>query len=167
MTTANALVIDAVRAGVLLIADGARLRYKSLGRIPPDLARQIKAQRDDVLALLRGAEADAPAPETDGGNAPHRMSADLSAILRNAFEPWKLEPVRIELGARYQASNPRRQAVIDLLLPVLRATPDRAVALRDAWAERIAICRVDGGLSVEDAEALALNELKSSIANWQ
>lgn len=40
----------------------------------------------------------------------------------------------------------------------------RAVALRDAWRERLAICTVDGDLSIRDAEAVALDELRTIVA---
>ena len=34
-------------------------------------------------------------------------------------------------------------------------------ALRDAWRERVAICTNDGGLVIEEAEAVALDEIES------
>ena len=43
----------------------------------------------------------------------------------------------------------------------------RAVALRDAWRERLAICTMDGNLPVRDAEGVALNELRSILAGRQ
>ena len=53
MTATQALIVDAVRAGVLLYPDGDALKYKALRAMPSDLAERIKAHRDDLLALLR------------------------------------------------------------------------------------------------------------------
>jgi hypothetical protein len=38
--------------------------------------------------------------------------------------------------------------------------------MRDAWHERLAICTLDGDVSVRDAEAIALDELRL-LAQWQ
>ena len=40
------------------------------------------------------------------------------------------------------------------------ADPNQAVALRDAWRERLAICTIDGGVPEADAERIALAELE-------
>lgn len=37
---------------------------------------------------------------------------------------------------------------------------DQAIAMRDAWEERMAICTVDGGLPEREAETVALSELR-------
>ena len=49
---------------------------------------------------------------------------------------------------RYIANNPRRQPVIDLIWPIAQVNPARARDLANAWMERVAICEIDGGLSV-------------------
>jgi hypothetical protein len=36
----------------------------------------------------------------------------------------------------------------------------RAISLRDAWRELLAICEIDGGLTPEDATRVALHELQ-------
>lgn len=61
---------------------------------------------------------------------------------------------------RYIADNPRRQPVIDLIWPIEQVDPERARDLADAWMERVAICEIDGGLLPEDAENIALEELR-------
>ncbi len=43
----------------------------------------------------------------------------------------------------------------------------RAAALRDAWRERMAICTMDGAISLADAERIALDELGSILAERQ
>ena len=38
-----------------------------------------------------------------------------------------------------------------------------AVAMRDAWRERLAVCTIDGGLTEDHAEQVALNELETIL----
>jgi hypothetical protein len=75
-----------------------------------------------------------------------RVKADKPALLR------------LVVGHDYVAANPVRQRVIDLLLPIFRADSDRAITLRDAWMERIAIVAADPDCA-EQAEAVAWVEL--------
>jgi hypothetical protein len=118
MTPAHALIIDATRAGVLLIPDGNRLRFKALRAIPGDLAERLRANRADVLALL---------------------------------------------DARHDPTCPRNRTSAALRLARGR---DRckAVALRDAWRERLAICTADSGLTVQQAEIVAADEITLQLA---
>ena len=65
---------------------------------------------------------------------------------------------KAELLALLQEAGPRTEAA-RMLRQVRRAgDSELAIALRDAWRERVAICEIDGGLSREDAEAEALTE---------
>ena len=54
MTSPTTLIVDAVRAGVLLIPQGERLTYKALDRVPGELAQRLRTHKADVLAVLRG-----------------------------------------------------------------------------------------------------------------
>ena len=54
-----------------------------------------------------------------------------------------------------------------LIRQVERTDPDLATTLRDAWRERVAICTMDGGLSPATAVAVALDELRTILANRQ
>ena len=81
-----------------------------------------------------------------------RVKADKPALLR------------LVGGRDYVAGNPARQRVIDLLLPIFRADPDRAVTLRDAWMERIAIVASDLDCA-EQAEAVAWAELVARMGD--
>ncbi len=54
-----------------------------------------------------------------------------------------------------------------LIRQVERTDPDRAANLRDAWEERLAICSEDSGLSPATAVAVALDELRSLLADRQ
>lgn len=166
MTPAASLIVDGVRAGVLLYVAGGALRFKALGAMPADLAARIKAARADVLALLRPpdpAPADGPDTQPAPADAPRAKPAGLLAIVGDAFAPLVLDVVSSDGPAPYVARNPARQPVIDLLLPIFQRDPDRAIALRDEWAERIALCTIDGGQSEVEAEAIAVADLKSSL----
>jgi len=37
------------------------------------------------------------------------------------------------------------------------------VAMRDAWRERLAVCTIDGGLTEDHAEQVALDELETML----
>lgn len=79
-----------------------------------------------------------------------RVKADKPALLRL-------------VGSHgYIADTPARQRVIDLLVPIFRADPDRAIALRDAWMERIAIVAADPDCA-EQAGAVSLAELENAL----
>lgn len=60
-----------------------------------------------------------------------------------------------------------RDAAARIIREARRRDGLRARDLLDAWEERVAICTVDGDLSIRDAEAVALNELGSSLAERQ
>ena len=49
-----------------------------------------------------------------------------------------------------------RRQVAGLLRQARRTQRDVAVAMRDAWDERLAICTIDGGLAEVHAEQVAL-----------
>lgn len=162
MTPAHALIVDAMRAGVLLIAQGDRLRYKALASLPPDLAERIKAHKPALLALLRPAPADGPDAPPDATDAPRAKPAGLLAVVRDAFAPLVLDVVDVRHDATWP-TRPRNRAARLIRQARRRHGRDRAVALRDEWAERMAICTIDGGQSEADAERIALHELRNSL----
>lgn len=45
----------------------------------------------------------------------------------------------------------------------IRGQAGEAVAMRDAWRERLAICTFDGGLTEDHAEQVALEELETML----
>ncbi len=82
-----------------------------------------------------------------------------------------------ELAERVKAHKPNLMAILRVTGPRVEAARmirqarqtsnrDLAVALRDAWRERVAICEIDGGLSQEVAEAVAKKELKNILHLW-
>ena len=56
---------------------------------------------------------------------------------------------------------PRRHAARAIRQARRSGDKDRATALRDGWHERVAVCVVDGGLRLEDAERVAVGEVCS------
>lgn len=56
MNVAEGLIIDAVRAGVLLYTDRGKLRYKALRTMPFELVQRVRANREDVLSRLNSNE---------------------------------------------------------------------------------------------------------------
>lgn len=45
----------------------------------------------------------------------------------------------------------------------IREKTGEAVAMRDAWRERLAVCTIDGGLTEDRAEQVALDELETML----
>ena len=83
------------------------------------------------------------------------MSFDAVEFLQDLFKPTTA-PVAI--SARRRAADLIRQARRE-------GHHDHAIALRDAWHERIAVCMIDGGMTQEAAEQVALSELEGLCTN--
>lgn len=81
-----------------------------------------------------------------------RTPFDTVAFLAGLYQPAPADPGPL---------TPRQQAA-DLIRQARRADHGRAVAMRDAWAERMAICTIDG-MSEADAERVALAELAGMV----
>ncbi|MEX2216177.1 MAG: hypothetical protein WD768_18850 [Phycisphaeraceae bacterium] len=108
MTPAQSLIVDAMRAGVLLFAEGDRLRFKARAALPTELAERIEALKPRLLALLScpagqqfandDAETDAglpiyssadeplPAPQTTREAGAHALILTYSA--RRRVQEW-------------------------------------------------------------------------------
>ena len=157
MTAAQAIIVDAARAGVLLYLAGDALRFKALGRMPADLSERIKASKAAVLALLRSSPDKSPDAQPDAADAPRGKPADLLGTLRDAMAPWTLEVVSV----RPDPTWPRNRAARLIREARRRQGRDRAITLRDAFTERVAICTIDGGQDQRQAERIAVHEIES------
>jgi hypothetical protein len=75
------------------------------------------------------------------------------AAVRSVFSGTRIEAVA-RLGPRGERlpPEPRREAAAMLRGARAAGDPERAVAMRDAWRERVAICTTDGGLSEGEAQ---------------
>ena len=67
------------------------------------------------------------------------------------------------IQARIELAKKRLARTAQLIRDARRIDAGRAVAMRDAWRERLAICTVDGGLTSEDAEEICLAELEMML----
>ncbi len=171
---ASSLLVELVQRGIELRAVGDRLRYRPRSAMTPDLADRLAAHRGELLAILKAADlgaGDSAAPLPTYTPQERRLldgcpAAALAAVdaAKRAFAPLG--------GATVEAVTPFKSAARDgaarLIRDARRGGDDRrAVTLRDAWRERLAICTVDGDLSIRDAEAVALDELGSILAVGQ
>ncbi len=151
------LLVELARRGIELRAVGDRLRYRPRAAMTPDLADRLTAHRGDLLATYTPEErrrlADGPSATLAAIEAAKEAFAQVGSVTVEAVRPFKS-------AARDEAARLIRDA---------RRGGDvgRAVALRDAWRERLAICTMDGDLPLRDAERVALDELGSMLAQRQ
>ena len=68
-------------------------------------------------------------------------------------------------AARGRGGWTRRQ-VAELIRHARRHRAGKALAMRDAWAERLAVCTIDGGQTDDGAEQVALAELKNFLLSF-
>ena len=162
-----ALLADLTRSGIKLVASGDKLRYRPRDRMTPGLIDRLRVHKQEILALMRcGASGgDAPAASTDApasaAQQPPTLVDQVMAIFTDATVVDRRPVTGMQPDGHYIAENKNRQPVIDLLQAVHKRDPDHALMLRDAWRERVAICTNDGGLVIEEAEAVALDEIES------
>lgn len=165
------LLVELARRGIELRAAGDRLRYRPRSAMTPDLADRLTAHRGDLLAILAAADlavSDTAAPAPTYTPQERRLLADCPAAALAAVNAAKR--TFAPLGrVTVQAVVPFKSAARDGAARLIRdarcgGDVGRAVALREAWRERLAICTVDGDLSIRDAEAVALDELGSILA---
>lgn len=165
------LLVELARRGIELRAAGDRLRYRPRSAMTPDLADRLAAHRGDLLAILAAADVaagDAAAPAPTYTPQERRLLDGCPAACLAAVDAAKRVFASLG-GVVVEAVVPFKSAARDGAARLIRAARrggnvERAVALRDAWQERLAICTVDGDLSIRDAEAVALDELGSILA---
>lgn len=170
MTPTAAHLLDDLRAAGVIIAPAIDLDGPD-DVLTDDVLVRVRKHKPALLRLL-----------VEGDDSPPIVRTALAAFPDAVVEPDPptdrysasnippFAPSYVQIGVdtpadRYTATNPARQPVIDLLHPVEQADPDRARDLADAWMERIAICEIDGGLSPEEAEAIALAEISDQVCS--
>jgi hypothetical protein len=96
-------------------------------------------------------------------SVPGTTPADLPLVsaVKEIFIDFDMTLVSVE-SAHGRGGWTRRHAA-ELIRHARRHSADEAVALRDAWAERLAICIIDGELTGDIAEQVALTELKNML----
>lgn len=155
-----------------------------------DRLTRLRACKPDVLAILRANNAPPPtlgeptslhhaesrvspvASVSDQGKGLWRedelaqlaragttlTNLPLVVAVKEIFADMGATVVSVKRGRRWI-----RRWAARLIRDARRITAGRAVAVRDAWRERVAICTVDGRLIIEDAESVALTELKTML----
>ncbi len=171
------LLVELIRRGIEICAAGDRLRYRPRSAMTPDLADRLAAHRAGLLAILAAADdvtercsegdtvaytagerrmlAGCPAATLAAVDAAKRAFAQVGGVMIEAVVPFK--SLERDGAARMIREARRGSARRD-------GDVGRAVAMRDAWRERLAICTVDGELPVWDAERIALDELGKMLA---
>lgn len=166
------LLVELARRGIELRAVGDRLRYRPRSAMTPVLADRLTAHRGDLLAVL--AAADDAADRCHSGDATtytpeeRRLLAGCPATTLAAVDAAKRAFAQVG-GVTVEAVAPFKSAARDGAARRMRdarrgGDDERAVALRAAWRERLAICTMEGDLPVRDAERIALDELGALLA---
>jgi hypothetical protein len=165
------LLVELIRRGIEIRADDDCLRYRPRSAMTPDLADRLNAHRAELLAILAAADR-RPAGDAGSYTARERRllagcpEATLAAVdaAKRAF--GQVGGVTVEAVVPFKSEA--RDAAARLIREARRGGDvGRAVALRDAWRQRLAICTIDGGLSERDAERVALDELGLILAKRQ
>ena len=97
------------------------------------------------------------ASRPDAPDVPWANPADLLNELRDAMARRTLQLVSI----RPDPTWPRNRAARLIRETRRQHGRDRAIPLGDAFAERVALCTIDGGQSDREAERIALEELRN------
>ena len=160
------LLAELAQRGITIEAARGRLRYRPHSAMTSGLIDRLKAHKTALLVLLQPSDGKpdrsanlSPAPYTDRehellANAPGSLRATVNRI-KTTFADTSATVIDVQPDPTW----PRRRAA-RLVRQVRRAGGRvRAIILRDAWHERVAICTIDGGLSVEDAGMIAVEEI--------
>ena len=86
------------------------------------------------------------------------LDLPLVAAVKDSFADMGATVVSVKVAHRQGGAA--RSRVARMIREARGANPNQAVALRDAWRERLAICTIDGGMSEAEAEKIALAELE-------
>ena len=84
------LLTDLARQGIVLEADGDRLRYYPRSALTPGLLARLKAHQADLLARLRSAPEVAPAPPVATRGAPAKPA---KPVCRCGGTTWRDVPI--------------------------------------------------------------------------
>lgn len=150
------LLLDLARCGIHLESDpddpGA-LRYRPRARMTVELADRLKDHKGEVLAILRDPTCTSEERKILQ-SAPEGLRATID-LIKTVFA----DVGSTVISVRRDPTRRRRQAARLIRQARDRGHHRRAVALRDCWRERVAICTVTGGLAVPAAERIAADEL--------
>lgn len=94
----------------------------------------------------------------------HPETAPVDAGTGIGDESDNCDDLRPTLSVDISRAQVRTEAAQILRAARRNGTPATARTLRHVWQERLAICMVDGDMSIRDAEAVALDDLRSIVA---
>ncbi len=124
--------------------------------------------RPDMVALLAGLAELGIQLQVQGQRLRYQPLAAMTADLAERSKAHKGELLTMLGGADGRPVIVARLFAARLLGDARGAGElDLAVALRNAWRERMAICEIDGGLTQRHAEQVAASNLKEVLARWQ
>ena len=86
------------------------------------------------------------------------LDLPLVAAVKDSFADMGATAVSVEVT--HGQGGATRSTMARMIRKARGADPNQAVALRDVWRERLAICTIDGGMPEADAERIALAELE-------
>lgn len=93
--------------------------------------------------------------------------ADLPLVsaVKDAFADCGATVVSVDAAHGRGGWTRRRAAELirDARRHEIRGRAGEAVAMRDAWRERLAVCTIDGGLTEDHVEQVALDELETTL----
>ena len=166
----QAILADVRRRGLTLQADHGKLLFRPRSAMTPDLAERIKAHRLALLAVLSDTTPTTRAPNAPyepqsgvssvlsvserskalwsegelailgrAGKTPADMP--LLSVVKDAFAEFGAAVVSITTN--YGHGSHARQMAGQLIRKARRRDRGEAVAKRDAWAERLAVCTID------------------------
>lgn len=187
----QAILADVWRRGLTLQANHGKLLFRPRPAMTPDLAERIKAHRPELLAILSDTTPTKRTPNATheaGSGVSSVLSVsepskalwsedELATLGRAGKTPADLpllaemKDVFAEFGAtvvsivtEYGRGGQARRLAGKLIRKARQRDRGEAVAMRDAWAERLAVCTIDGGLSEDHAEQVALKELQNMLS---
>ncbi len=187
----QAILADVRRRELTLQADHGKLLFRPRSAMTPDLAERIKAYRPELLVMLSDTtpttrnqnathEAESGVSSVMSVSEPSKAlwsEGELAMLGRAGKTPGDLpllmdmKDTFAEFGAtvvsvttnQYGRGGHARRLAGKLIRTARQRDRGEAVAMRDAWAERLAVCTFDGGFSEDHAEQVALNELQNML----
>ena len=176
--------------GITLQADDGKLLFRPRSAMTLDLAERIKAHRPALLAMLSDTTPPALTQNTPheiesgvlsvlsvsepskalwsedelamlgrAGKTPANLP--LLAEVKDAFAEFGATMVSIT--TKYGRGGHARRLAGKLIRKARQHDRGEAVAMRDAWAERLAVCTIVGRLSEQQVEQVALKELQDML----
>lgn len=177
--------------GITLQLNAGKLLFRPRSAMTPELAERIKSHRPALMAMLSDTTPPALTPnaphEAELGVSSVLSVSEPSKALWNEDELAMLgrtgktpadlpllsdaKDAFAEFGAtmvsittKHGRGGHARRLAGKLIRDARRRDRGEAVAMRDAWAERLAVCTIDGGFRKDHAEQVALKELQNMLS---